>query len=353
MMEIGLGVTTGTPLENDRPLVGRLIEAFLRANETACYSDDSQWGIFRRMQESVADAVRARDIAAVSNILRRPHEGYLMYGFEDLGVWSVEAYKLPERRAGYAAHCYELLLQLGRATGVLAVPNPEAPDREISVPELPILLDRVEAALGFSIRPPEPYPHYCGLETDRGVLGTRVLNALYCAWRIRQLTAGVSSPRILEVGAGIGRLAEYTHRMGLTDYWIVDVPMTSLVQGHFLACALGEDRVVLDGEPDGNVRSDAVKILNPERFFANENLRFDLVINTDSLTELGRDVATRYFRRAADRSPVLFSVNHEVNPYRVIDLHQELCVFGAVDRRPYWMRNGYVEEVFTHARRNR
>ena len=35
--------------------------------------------------------IRARDIAAVSNILRRPHEGYLLYGFEDLGVWSVEA----------------------------------------------------------------------------------------------------------------------------------------------------------------------------------------------------------------------------------------------------------------------
>ena len=75
-----------------------------------------------------------------------------------------------------------------------------------------------------------------------------------------------------------------------------------------------------------------MKILNPERFFADEHLQFDLVINSDSLTELGRDVATRYFRRAAERSPVLFSVNHEVNPFRVIDLHHELCVFDSVDR---------------------
>ena len=58
---------------------------------------------------------------------------------------------------------------------------------------------------------------------------------MYCAWRIRQLTKDIASPRILEIGAGVGRLAEYTHRLGLTDYWIVDVPMTSLVQGHFLA----------------------------------------------------------------------------------------------------------------------
>ena len=353
MTDIALGVTNGIHIENDRPLVERLIDAFLRANESACYSDDSQWATIRRMQKSVAEAIRARDTAAVSNILRRPHEGYLLYGFEDLGVWSVEAYKIPERRTGYAAHCYELLQRLARATGVLALPNPEAPDREISVPELPVLLDRLEAALGFSIRPTEPYPFYYGLETNRGVLGERVLNAVYCAWRIRQLTEGLASPRILEVGAGVGRLAEYMHRLGLTDYWIVDVPMTSLVQGHFLACALGEDRVVLDGEPNGHARNDAVKILNPERFFADERLQFDLVINCDSLTELGRDVATSYFRRAAERSPVLFSVNHEVNAFRVIDLHQELCVFDSVDRRPYWMRNGYVEEVFTRAQPHR
>jgi hypothetical protein len=302
------------------------------------------------MQRSVVEAIRARDTETVSKILRRPHEGYLLYGFEDLGVWSIEAYRNPERRTGYAAHCYELLQRLARATGVLPVPNPEAPDREISVPGLPALLDRLEAVLGFSIRPPEPYPFYYGLATDRGVLGERVLNAVYCAWRIRQLTAGLASPRILEIGAGVGRLAGYAHRSGLTDYWIVDVPITSLVQGHFLACALGEDRVILDGEPDGHARKDAVKILNPERFFADERLQFDLVINIDSLTELGRDVATSYFRRAAERSPVLFSVNHEVNPFRVIDLHEGLRVFNSVDRYPYWMRNGYVEEIFTRGR---
>jgi hypothetical protein len=135
--------------------------------------------------------------------------------------------------------------------------------------------------------------------------------------------------------------------MGLTDYWIVDIPMTSLVQGHFLARAIGQDRLVLDGEPDGHSRKDAVKILNPQRFFADDLLHFDVAVNCDSLTELGKDVAASYFRRAAERSPILFSVNHEVNPFRVYQLHQELRVFDSVDRRPYWMRNGYVEEIFT------
>ena len=146
------------------------------------------------------------------------------------------------------------------------------------------------------------------------------------------------------------RFADYCHRMGLTDYWIVDVPATSLAQGYFLAHALGEERVVLDGEPGAYARTDAVKIVNPVRFFADERLKFDVVVNCDSLTELGKDEAIRYFRRTAERAPILFSVNHEVNPFRVVELNQELGLFDGVDRRPYWIRNGYVEEVFTRSR---
>ena len=106
MTDIVLGVTNGIPIENDRPLVERLIDAFLRASESPCESNDSQWATIRRMHKSVDEAIRRRDTAVISNILRRPHESYLLYGFEDLGIWSVEAYKSPGRRAGYAAHCY-------------------------------------------------------------------------------------------------------------------------------------------------------------------------------------------------------------------------------------------------------
>ena len=89
-----LGMTPGMPIENDRALIERLIDAFLRSNESASYGEDSQWTTIRRMQESIVDSIRSRDTAAISNILRRPHEGYLFYGFEDLGIWSVEAYNV-------------------------------------------------------------------------------------------------------------------------------------------------------------------------------------------------------------------------------------------------------------------
>jgi len=73
---------------------------------------------------------------------------------------------------------------------------------------------------------------------------------------------------------------------------------------------------------------------------------FDVIVNVDSLTELGRAVAERYLRRAAELAPTFWSVNHEVNAFRVFSLNASLRVFQSVDRRPYWLRAGYAEELY-------
>jgi hypothetical protein len=347
---VSLGVTAGATSSPDPQLIKRLTAAFLRANEAACYGDDSQWKTIRTMHDAVVTAVREGKTDEVASYIARPHEGYLHYGFDDLGVWSVDAYRRESRRTWYAIHCYDLLLKLARALGVLRVPNPECPSRDQEVPEIPTLLDHIERTLGISIRPPDVYPFYYGLKTDRGVLSERVLNAIYCAWRIREITRAVARPRIVEIGAGLGRVADYCHRMGLTDYSIVDVPLTSLVQGHFLASAVGKDRLVLDGELP---RRDAIKIFTPERFFEAAHSQVDLVVNVDSLTEFGRDMATRYLRVVAKRASVLFSVNHEANEITVSDLCTDVGEFKAAQRSPYWMRPGYVEELFEPHRARR
>ena len=344
MTELGV---TSEPLRGADPLlIGRLVEAFLRAEPQATYADDSMWTGIRQMHHAAVTVLQSRDVGAVSRLLARPHEGYLFYGFEDLGVWSVDAYRNVDRRTGYAAHCDELLRQLARAVGVLPLHNPEPGNHVVAVPPLPALLDQIAAAAGFSLEPPAPYPNYYGLDTPVGILGERVLNAIYGAYRIRQLTASTRTPRVLEIGAGLGRTAAYCYRAGITDYWIVDVPMTHLAQGHFLGHAIGADRLVLDGEPGWDSRQNAVKFLSPERFFSDQLPAFDVIVNVDSLTELGRAVAERYMRRAAELAPTFWSVNHEANPFRVLELHSSLHAYQSVDRRPYWMRAGYVEEVY-------
>jgi hypothetical protein len=237
------------------------------------------------------------------------------------------------------------LERLARALGVLSLPNPEAPDRAVPTPPVKELLDLIEPALGIDIVPPEIYPGYRGLATSHGILGERVINALYCAHRIRQLTAGLTAPRVLEVGGGLGRLAHYSYLMGIHDYTLVDLPITNLAHGHFLASTLGPDRVVLDGER-GTGNADAIKVMTAERFLAGGAADFDLVVNVDSFTEIGHGLAETYFARFARLAPRLLSINHEVNDYRVFDLHRTTGAFANCDRMAYWLRDGYVEEVY-------
>jgi putative sugar O-methyltransferase len=342
---VALGVTCPPP-SDDRQLVQRLIAAFLRSNEASSYGADSQWRHIWKMQDAVVSAIIRGDVDAVHNALKHPHKSYLFYGFEDLGAWSVKAYADPGQRQAYADHCYSLLTRLAQAVGALQVPNPEAPERPVEAMDPSVLAEHVERTLHTTITPPEIYPFYYGLATSRGVLSERVLNALYCANRVRQLISTYANPRVLEIGAGLGRLAHYCYIMGIVDYWIVDVPLTSLAQGHFLARALGEAHILFDGEPGATEVRDCIKIVNPGRFFSEVRDPFDLIVNVDSLTELGKKLATDYFRRIAELGRCFLSVNHEVNEYRIRDLYKEVGGFAQCDRMPYWMRPGYVEEVF-------
>ena len=342
------GRTTGLR-EIDRPLVSRLMTAFQRSEEELrCYGQGSLWRDIRNRHGRLVSAIARLDVEEVGRALQQPDRNELFYGFEDLGRWSVEAYENAGQQQVYAQHCYDMLCQLGRALAVISQPNPEAPHRPHQPPPPAALADLIQRRLGFPIAPPAPYPNYYGLKTPTGVLGVRVINALYCAHRARQLTAGTTRPRVLEIGAGLGRLAHYAYLAGLTDYWIVDLPLTSMAHGHFLATALGANRVILDGEPDLPAGTDRIKIINSQRFFATQLPEFDLVINIDSLTELGRPLAEQYLRRVAPLTRRLFSINHEINEFTVSDVVTGTGTFRHSQRHPYWVRPGYIEELYWH-----
>ena len=65
------------------------------------------------------------------------------------------------------------------------------------------------------------------------------------------------------------------------------------------------------------------------------------MVNIDGLTEMGIDVATKYLD--SDCSPMMLSVNHEMNTYRVCDLKTRKKM---IYRYPFWVRDGYAEELY-------
>jgi SAM-dependent methyltransferase len=190
---------------------------------------------------------------------------------------------------------------------------------------------------------PNPFPCEHGLKTSRGIISYRVPQSIYQASRIKQLVQGISNPRVLEIGAGLGRTAYYAYEMGIKDYTIIDIPITAAAQAYFLGRTIGDKNIYLDGERS-NESSLTVKILTPQTFF-NETKTYDLIVNVDSLTEMDFSVAQAYWNKIKVTTSTFLSINHEANAFRVRDLIVDDLSMLNIRRELYWMRRGYTEEL--------
>ena len=335
--------TAGTTTD-DTELVDRIIASYRRSASAASAVGDSMWRSFfhdfhGEIHESLLHGPRSR----VEEILRNPAISDLFYGFDGLSR------SLLSNQRASPALAIDGLIACAEAMGALRLENPETYDRTMRRPSRPdaeavlLALDRV---LGVTLPIPNPYPREFGVVTRRGVLSYRVPQAIYQAWRLRELTKNKSTPRILEVGAGLGRTALYAHALGLTNYTIVDLPITAVAQGYFLGRTLGADRVTLEGEPR---REEAVSIQSPQTFHADAR-RYDIVLNADSLTEMDPGVAREYWAAFQRRADQVFSINHEANAFTVQDMIVASGPHAKVTRCRSWMRRGYVENEVVFAR---
>lgn len=322
----------------------RLFAAFEAGMTTSYYGDESQWdGIYRSHQAGLVESIRAGGAPVLAAALRRACDNHLFYGFEDIHAEATERYRDEHARSAYAARCHDLLVRLTEALGLRPVENPEGGRwNENFAADTDALVADIEDVLGIPIGVPAVVSGYFGLKTARGVVTDRSLNALYSAHRIKQTVAHLESPSVVEIGGGLGHVARYAALLGIGDYTIVDLPLSGIAQGYFLLRTLGEGRVVLQAETDGPADS-VVKLRSPDYFDSVEDRRVDLVFNIDGFTEYGRATAQHYLDQMWSMTSTFLSINHEANLYRV----HELARTQGLDvlRFPYWLRNGYVEEI--------
>ena len=337
--------STGTTAD-DGVLIDRIIEAYRRSAPTAAADVESLWGsFFHELHGEIHTALIHGPRSRVEEILRNPATSDLFYGFDSLSRVLLCNPRVVELEA--PALALDGLLRFAEAVGVCGLDNPERYNiRRPPHTDVNAVLRELDSALGVSLPINNPYPREFGAVTGRGVLSYRVPQAMYQAWRLREMTVGLKSPRFLEVGAGLGRTALYANVLGLADYTIVDLPITAVAQGYFLGRTLGLDRVTLDGEPR---RPGAVAIQTPQAFH-NDTSHFNVVLNADSLTELDTAVARDYWAAFQRRADCVLSINHESNPFTVRDLIVESGPHARVTRFPSWMRRGYVEEEVDFAR---
>jgi protein-L-isoaspartate O-methyltransferase len=313
-------------------LLERIIAAYKQSVGVTQQSDSFWDNAFFDRKRDVHDALMAEDRLVLDEMLRDPVRTDLFYGFENLARSVAHS----ARYGGREAHL-DLML-LSEAIGVERYRDREHGE-PTSLPEVEPLLKELDAALRCSLEFPNPFAGEVGLATSRGIASYRAVQAIFQAWRIVELVGAQPGARVLEIGAGLGRTAYYATQFGVSDYTIVDIPLSNVAQATFLGRALGPDAISLFGE-DGS----GVRILPPPVFLEGDD-SYDLVVNVDSFTELAPEVARSYAEAIQARGALFLSINHEQQAFTVRELFSQIGLTAA-SRAPYWMRRGYVEEVF-------
>lgn len=327
---------------DDTLLIERLKKFYILCDINFEGNKDSVWsGIFNQLQGEIHSAFINGDNKKIADILRNPGKYNLFYGFENLCRDLINSKRLEDILEPEMA--MDSLLSFCEATGVIAMSNPESLRIKKTIdPEKAIQL--LEKELGFELCFPNPFEGEYGIETSKGVISYRAVQALYQAWKISQIVKGIVNPAILEIGGGLGRTAYYCHLLGIRDYTIVDIPMSLLSQGDFLGRVLPERDLFLAGE---KVDSDdsKIKLIHSKAFFSSDK-KYDLIINVDSLTELDINIAKQYLGKIKEVGNYFLSINHEINSFSVNSIWKETPGIKKIYRAPYWLRRGYVEELF-------
>jgi hypothetical protein len=328
---------------DDRKLVERIIAAYQRSVADSGDLGGPIWQSIAGKSQNVHDALLAGDINAVTEILRHPAQSNILYGFEMVFEDYARSVRgNPAIGQLQARWAHDNLVRVAETIGAIRTYLPEVDFQErLWDPES--LLAAIEQTVGCEVHFPNTIPEEYGVQTSRGVICHRAVQALYQAWRLGQLRRFVGGGKTVEIGAGSGRTAWFASLFGFGDYTIVDLPMTNVAQAYFLGRALGPERVVLHGEAD--IPGPRVRIENPAWFQAAED-RYDIALNNDSMVEIGLEAVESYWRQLAQRAEIFVSMNHEAQSFRVADLPARLGLDVKTLRSFHPVRQGYIEELF-------
>jgi hypothetical protein len=239
------------------------------------------------------------------------------------------------------------------AMGALPMENPEQGryGENFKVP-LADVVAAIEAILGYSIIR-QPLMGLFGVSHGGGIIDARVPDDVYTSQRIRELAPSLSAP-VAEIGGGFGGCAEYSVRAGLQNYTIYDLPLVGLIQGFHLCRSLSPDSVWFEGEaPSATAK---IKI---RPFFNFDATAHRVFSNRDSFPEMPEQTTLAYLKSIAkaERGTILLSINQEAganawsagtNQTNTAALARESGL-ERQSRSPYWLRKGYVEEIFSPA----
>ena len=156
-----------------------------------------------------------------------------------------------------------------------------------------------------------------------------MIEAMFAAWRIDQVTALTGGRRVAELGGGIGLTGWYARRFGLADYRLVPLSRA----------AAAVQRYLLDDDPPPH---GAERDTPPDLLFCDDVLQG---MGSDELVEL---LDTQ--RRRGARAILSFGQEAAGRPDAPAPRFAEVVARAGWTRRwrgRHGLRPGYVEEIYT------
>ena len=137
----------------------------------------------------------------------------------------------------------------------------------------------------------------------------------------------------------------------MRDYTIIDLPHINVLQGFYLCKALPDVNVRLYGEASNGA---GLSVMPDFTITKIADRNFDLVLNQDSFPEIHGDVVRAYLRWILKAGQKFLALNHESRPPSVGEENQisvpeliaEVGGFDRLMRSQYWLRKGYVVEMY-------
>ena len=307
------------------------------------------WSQIATRNRPVHNALLADDLVVLRGILADPSSSDLFFGIDNLARTLMA--NISRTAVPAAEQARHLMLLLAEAIGIRRwLPagseqeqNYYPPGHEPS-PDMEIVVNALSEAMGFEIQFPNPFVGEVGFKTSRGIASYRAIQALYQCHRLQQELRGLKCQRVVEIGPGMGRTALYALAAGVMDYTTVDLPLGVVAQACFLGAVLGPDAIWMIGDPPALAKGRVRLLANGGKYIESEH--FGVVLNVNSMSEMGTEGSANYARWIATAADIFLSINHEANGPLIADLGRQFFPNAAARRYPYWMRLGYVEEIF-------
>lgn len=327
----------------------RVRRAYRLSAPEAAISPESVWKGIAALNRPVHDALMATDNNLLRGIFADPVSSDLFYGMDTIALSLVG--RSPEKFAFLVEAMRGCLLLLAEAIGIRRWLPPESEHApayypvgyEVS-PNIDRLLDGISESLCFDVQFPNPFQGEVGASTVRGTASERAVQALYQCHRIKQEMTAAEEQSVLEIGPGMGRAAYYSRQAGIVHYTTIDLPLGVVAQACFLGATLGPESIWMVGDDPRTARG-RVRLF-PITMIDRIGEHFTLVVNVDSITEMGLDTSASFACWISQHADMFLSINHEANIPTVSDLFRRYCSARTYRRFPYWMRRGYVEEIF-------